>query len=257
MQAEYDSPFFTEFIDTDDANLTSLDHHNADHHNADIPLIDKLHQLYPNKLDHMKLLVNMYKFCFTNKAKTKPNEEKTTSDIVDEIANTPISLNLGNMMKEQADELKRQMFDEKMFPKKIAVIPAFIDAAFIYYIWSYDQNAPILKLPNTVMKYQMLLQAVNSQPDAINMAFLECLTNPFITDLRIESPPFLMRSELTKAEIKEKIENVVKPICKTIINGLLKLEKNNTVITTLSAGVEEISVAEVSVEESRDNNLEF
>lgn len=249
MQNEYDSPFFTEFIDSSDSlDTTHLHETNLSETNRDdIPLIEKLRQLYPNKLDHMKLLVNMYKFCFTNKAKTKPNDDKTINDVVDEISNTPISLNLSNMMKEQADEIKRQMFDEKMLPKKIATVPAFIDAAFIYYIWSYDPNAPILKLPNTVMKYKMILQAISSQPDDINTAFLECLTNPFITDMRIESPPFLMRSELTKAEIKEKLESVVKPVCKTIINGLLKLEKNNTVITTLSS----------NVEISRDDNLEF
>lgn len=212
-----DSPYFT------GASLTSAQEPNPEQFYSE-STITKLKKMFPDKLSHMKVLLTSYKFCFPSKKVNKPIVEKTEQEVLEELTNTKISLDIGDMIQEQSDAIKNYYIEEKLFSKRVAEIPVFIDFAYLYYVWCYDSEAPIHKLPNSIFKFNMLSSALGVSQDKLNNAFAQCIENPFIRDLRIEKPPFTMRTDLSKDEIRKKINEIVKPVCKEILNGLFAME---------------------------------
>lgn len=212
-----DSPYFT------GASLTSAQEPTPEQFYSE-STITKLKKMFPDKLSHMKVLLTSYKFCFPSKKVNKPIVEKTEQEVLEELTNTKISLDIGDMIQEQSDAIKNYYIEEKLFSKRVAEIPVFIDFAYLYYVWCYDSEAPIHKLPNSIFKFNMLSSALGVSQDKLNNAFAQCIENPFIRDLRIEKPPFTMRTDLSKDEIRKKINEIVKPVCKEILNGLFAME---------------------------------
>jgi hypothetical protein len=175
----------------------------------------------------------------------KPIFEKSESDIIDEIHNTPITLDLGKSIKEESDRINNFYAEEAKLSKRIATIPALIDFAYLYYVWNYDKEAPVHKLPMTIFKFNMITEAMQAPKDELNECFAQCIENYFIRDVRIENPPFMLRTELSPAEIKEKIKIIIEPLCKDIMNKLLS---KNTSTSTLKT--------EIPRAEQRPDNLQ-
>jgi hypothetical protein len=78
----------------------------------------------------------------------------------------------------------------------------------------------------TILKFNLISDALQAPNDALNAYFAQCIENYFIRDVRIEQPPFMVRTDLSHDEIKEKINMIVKPVCKEILNGLFALDKS-------------------------------
>ncbi len=219
MSAEIESPYFT-----DDEQDVNSDNPPAEQFYKE-STIEQLKKMFPNKVFHMKTLMKLYSYCFPKNNIATPIFEKTEEDALNDIQNTPISLDLGNMIQEQTDAIQKFYADEQLFTKRVANIPMFIDFAYLYYAWCYDKEAPIHRLPMSILKFNMISTALGAPDNDLNAAFAQCIENYFIRDLRIEQPPFMIRTDLTHKEVREKIDLIVKPVCREILNGLFALEK--------------------------------
>jgi hypothetical protein len=85
----------------------------------------------------------------------------------------------------------------------------------------------------TMLKFNIISDALNTSNDDLNKYFVQCIEDPFIRDIRIEQPPFMLRTDLSATEIQEKINTIVQPICKDILNGLFKLDKSKRKVVSL------------------------
>ncbi len=189
----------------------------------------KLKKFLPTSKKHMSILLDLYKFCFELHSIGK---EKTTDEVVEEIASLGSNLDIGKIFAKQLEELKKQELDRRLFGKRIEQIPNFIKYAYTYYVWHLDNTAPICRLPTTLTKYRLISKVLNesnteevseSTNTTLEQLFEELITDKFIADLRVEQPPFLIRTDLQPEEIKQKIETTVKPLCKKVLAALLKL----------------------------------
>ncbi len=221
MSIEIESPYFT----GEDTEVKSTDPLAEQFYREST--IVQLKKMFPDKTSHMKTLMRLYEFCFSKKNITTPVIEKTEGDVLDDITKSPISLDISAMIQEQTDSIKKFYIEEQLFSKRVSGIPMFIDFAYLYYAWCYDKEAPIHKLPMSILKFNMISDALCAPDDDLNAAFAQCIENHFIRDLRIEKPPFMIRTDLNNEEIRDKIELLVKPVCKEILNGLFALDKTN------------------------------
>jgi hypothetical protein len=120
--------------------------------------------------------------------------------------------------------LSSLMNEEKYYHARVESIPLFINDAFSYLIKKLDSEAPIKELPNNMMKYNLICGVVGiKQSDEIYKLFRQCINDEFIIDLRIMFPPYYSRSTLTKKEIETKIKEVIEPMCKRILELLIKM----------------------------------
>ncbi len=95
------------------------------------------------------------------------------------------------------------------------------------------------------------MDALNTPHDDLHAYFLQCIENHYIRDIRVEHPPYMMRTELSPSEVREKIKLLIKPVAKEILNGLFKLDKSKRKVRDVSqSGAPEIAVA-------REDNLEM
>ncbi len=179
--------------------------------------LEMLRTLFPDKQQHMQSLLKIYKLCFPKII--KPIFKKTTEDIIRDIKNSQGS----SIMKEQKKALLMHANEEKILKTQIQNIPIFADFAFIYFIWCYDKDAPIHQLPLTGLRFNMIVDAIHADRN-ISQLFSKCINDSFIKDLRNEKPPFLLRTQMATPEIQEKINAVVKPLFKSILNELIKLD---------------------------------
>mgnify|MGYP001585410748 CR=1 FL=1 len=203
-------------------NIMDSPYFTGDENNQE-PILQTLKKMFPSREVHIKFLINMYKFCFPKKNYTL--FEKTNSELVEDIQTTPITLNCSADIQEQTEALKKCYDEEKLFIKRLNNIPVFIDFAYLYYIWYYDSTAPIYKLPATLLKFNMIKNALEKTNADIDSAFICCIENELIRDLRIIQPPYMMRTELSMKDVNNKILCTIEPKCKYILNELLSLEK--------------------------------
>jgi hypothetical protein len=209
------SPFF------DDYNETKPEQFYTDN------IAEKIKNLFPSRKIHIETLLKMYKFIF--KADKKAIWEKTEAELKDDILSTSYSLDISKILEQQLLEIKQYEKQKELFGKRLSAIPIFIDFAYLFYVQHYDTSAPVHKLPTYLNKYKMIAYCLKAPLDNdLYACFEQCIENNFISDLRIENPPFYLRTELSEKEIKEKIELIVKPLCKDILAQLLKIYQKET-----------------------------
>ena len=176
-------------------------------------VIDKIKKMFPNKNKHMQTLIKLYKFIFRKEEKTFIN--KTEEELLSEIMDASLSLE-----KLQTDSnFLNQYKKNNLFEEKIKRIPVFIDFAYLYYIQHIDSEAPIHKLPMTQLKYKLIMNALHIPKNDLYACFEQCIDNKFIADLRIEVPPFYLRTDMPEKEIKEKIKLIVEPLFNDILKS--------------------------------------
>lgn len=180
-----------------------------------------IEELFPNKKQHMNTLFKLYKFIFQKYEKTI--WDKNNKDVIDDIANTSFSLNFTQLMEEQSKNAYKQLFKSKTLHKRIEAIPAYIDFAYLYYLRYLDSSAPIHKLPTTKFKYKLLMYSLGVPYNELHACFEKCIENKFLSELRVETPPFYLRTELSEAQIEEKINTVVQPLCKQLLKLIFEL----------------------------------
>jgi hypothetical protein len=232
-QNEYNSPYFdTDAQDSSIVQDASIVQDTQQEQFYTKPIIDKIKELFPDRKTHLDKLVSMYKNIFLETKKM--TWEKSQKEVTDEILTTGFSLNIGKILEEQMEQIKKHEEQEKTFNSRISAIPIFIDFAYLFYVQHYDKNAPIHKLPTHILKYKLLTNALRAPIDDLYACFEQCIENSFISDLRIEKPPFYLRTDLSKEELKEKINLIVKPLCKDILTNLLKMYSRENPGTALS-----------------------
>lgn len=190
-------------------------------------ILEKLRELFPDQSTHYKKLAQIYSFCFPKEPVNKPVFEKSDEEVISEIHNTPISLDLGEVLQEQTEDTKKYYMNNELFGRRVANIPVLIDFAYIYYIWRYDKNAPVFELPASILKFNVIASAAQVPDDKLKKYFMTCITDPFIRDLRNERPPFMMRTDMSQDEIKDKIREVVEPLCRKILMGLYEFDMSS------------------------------
>ena len=195
--------------------------------------LSKLKEMFPTKQAHITTLLKLYKFLFPQPMK-KTIWEKSQNELLDEISSTPLSLNMENIIAEHTAEINQILLEDKLLTKKISLIGVFIDCAYLYYVWHFDPEAPIHKLPTGIMKFKLISDAIGAPSDDLSECFIRCMTDSFIKETRIEQPPYMLRTELTSAEIREKLHQTVKPIFKNILDEIFKLEDKKVTVTHLS-----------------------
>ncbi len=214
MDQEIEIPFFSETFD-DTNELASEQFYEE-------TVIEKLKKIFPDKQTHMKMLLKLYTICFPDDKPVKlPLFERPVSGVIEEIKDTAMSLDIEKSIQEETDAIKQFYLEEERLKKRVNSIPVLIDFAYLYYVWLYDSTAPIHKMPMTMLKFNLISDALNSPQNALHANFKHCIENYFIRDIRIEKPPFMMRTEMSPTEIKDNINTIVKPICKEILKDLL------------------------------------
>lgn len=185
--------------------------------------IQHMKELIPTKKKHIEYLLNTYKYCFPNND-VKFQNEYNEDVLINDIRNTSTT-NLQELISNEVEKSRKQIDHDIKFFSRIAKIPIFIDLAFVYFIWQYDANAPVWKLPN-LFKFHLISDVLNTKHTKLYEYFMECITNPFMKELMCEEPPLQMRTELSEKDIENKINEEVKPLCKKILKEILT-EKNN------------------------------
>jgi hypothetical protein len=206
---EYSSPFFD--IKNDDSNELS----------------EKIKSLFPSRKVHIDTLLKLYKFIFSGNKKAI--WEKTEEELKDDILNTSYSLDISKILEQHLLEIKQFEKQKENFNKRLSAIPVFIDFAYLFYVQHYDVSAPVYKLPAYLNKYKMITYCLKAPiNDDLYACFEQCIENNFLSELRVENPPFYLTTDLSEKEIKEKIELIVKPLCKDILTQLLKMYQKET-----------------------------
>jgi hypothetical protein len=181
--------------------------------------ISKIKKMFPDKNKHMQTLIKLYKYIF--KKEEKSFIDKTDEDLLSEISDA--SLSLDNLQSK--NNFLEQYKKCNLFEEKIKRIPVFIDFAYLYYIQHIDPEAPIHKLPMTLLKYKLIMSSLRIPANDLYACFEQCIENKFIIDIRNEIPPFYLRTDMPENEIKKKIKLLIEPLFKDILKYLLEIHK--------------------------------
>lgn len=184
----------------------------------------KLKKMYKSREKLLKTIIKLYKYIFKKPA--KPLWEKTKDELSS--LDTGFTLNLQSIIKESYDQIHTIEGSEKIIQTKTEFLPVMLDFCYIYYIHYFDDNAPFHKLPTTVFKYNLIVNTLraNGNPlyDEINKTFKKILESNLFTQMRMETPPFYLRTHLSPGQIEDDIQEIIKPVCKKLMDNLLKLK---------------------------------
>jgi hypothetical protein len=191
----------------------------------DEPTIKHIEKMFPNRKAHLDTLFRIYKFIAAAVSKKKKNiPEKTKEDVLADIMDSKYSLDMEAIAASTQKELIDNLKQNGLFHKQIAAVPVFIDFAYMYYVQHFDREAPIHKLPMFLPKYRMIMATLKAPCDDLFVSFENCIENRIIMDMRVEIPPYHLRTDLTDGEIREKLKIVVVPALKDILEMCLKLD---------------------------------
>lgn len=232
----------TQQIETSESNPQTIKN------SQDVDIIKSFKEMFPDRETHLKTLFQIYKAIAIDDKKQmwEMNEE----DLLNELAKKE-SFQLKNDLDQQSDDIKKYVFKNVVFHKKVSSVPVFIDFAYMYYITYFDHNAPICRLPKNMLKYKLFAQMLNIPKDNLYNCFEQCIENEFFKELRIEEPPFYLRTELTEDEIKKKFRNLVLPLLKEILGYLVRLGKPKPSTQVISINNSDTKPLQ------RDDNLEI
>jgi hypothetical protein len=184
---------------------------------------EKTELLFTDRKKHLNILIKLYKSIFKS---AKAIWDKTQADVTNDILHSGYSLDFSNIIETSKRDILAAQNVTKIFHKQLSFIPVFLDFAYIYYVRHFDKFAPVHKLPTFLTKYKLIMAAVKAPIDDLYVYFEQCLSNKFITELRIEIPPYHMRTMLTEDKIREKIKIHVEPLFKEILRLLIKLDNS-------------------------------
>jgi hypothetical protein len=176
---------------------------------------------------HVKKLLNMYRVI--SKKLPIATYEKSESEAYAEAFATDIST--FSFINDSEKQIKNVVLREYHFKSQIIYIPVFLDAALLYFMRKATDIILFYKLPFDMLEFNLLAE-VYQMPVGLAAEFRKFITEGFLRDVRTEEPPFLLTTQLTSAEIINKMPEVAAGF-KNILNKLLtheemgKFEKNN------------------------------
>jgi hypothetical protein len=189
-------------------------------------ILVSIKNMFPDRSSHLKSLVSIYRFInAVNVSSGKALYEKTKADLISDVMDASYSIDVEKMLAEHDKDTVLQLKKDRVLYKQVAAIPAFLDFAYIYYVQHYNNSAPIYKLPVFLQKLKLIMTALKAPYDKLAVCFEQCIENKTISSMRIETPPYHMRIDLTKEQIREQIRQEVLPVLKNILNLCLKLDK--------------------------------
>jgi len=197
--------------------------------------LDQLKEMYKDRKKILDSIISMYKYIFTDEK--KQIWEKTAKDVQDDIMSAKYNLDLDRIVKESYAEILNAEQAATLFNKKLGMIPALLDFCYVYYVTHFSEDAPFYKLTETKIKYRLIINRLhaygNETYNKINDIFEKILDSQLLREMRVESPPFHLMTDLSIKELKEKMEMEIKPILKDLLNNLLLLKKpeKNDMIT--------------------------
>jgi hypothetical protein len=176
---------------------------------------------------HVKKLLNMYRV--VSKKLPIATYEKSESEAYAEAFATDIST--FSFVNDSEKQIKNVALREYYFKLQLIYIPVFLDAALLYFMRKATDIILFYKLPFDMLEFNLLAE-VYQMPVGLAAEFRKFITEGFLRDIRTEEPPFLLTTQLTSAEIINKMPEVAAGF-KNILNKLLtheemgKFEKNN------------------------------
>jgi len=176
---------------------------------------------------HVKKLLNMYKV--VSKKLPIATYEKTESEAYAEAFATDIST--FSFINDSEKQIKNVALREYYFKLQLIYIPVFLDAALLYFMRKATDTVLFYKLPFDMLEFNLLAE-VYQMPAGLAAEFRKFITEGFLRDVRTEEPPFLLTTQLTSAEIINKMPEVATGF-KNILNKLLtheemgRFDKNN------------------------------
>jgi hypothetical protein len=191
----------------------------------------KLKKMYKSRENLLCTILSMTKFISTSTAKHVHKtlvKSKATKDMIH------LNESLTSFILNQQDEITSIQDYGLIVQEKLKLLPVLIDFCYVYYVHSFDDNAPFHKLPMTVAKLRMILSALHAYGNhyaQVNSIFELIIENQILTDMRIETPPYYMRTDLTDKEIEEKLNLLVIPAIKDLLKELIYLDPKKKDIT--------------------------
>lgn len=184
-------------------------------------IADKLKKMYGTRKHLLTTIIKMYKFMESEQ------ELLSKSDIQDDVAEAKFDLNIDRFIKESYAEILNTENKNLFVNNKVKMLPAYLDFCYLYYVHSFDDNAPFYNLPKSVFKYRVINSTLHV-PDEdlyanINNCFEDIINTPIISDMCREIPPYYMRTELSTDEIDIQLREVILPKCKKILSELIKI----------------------------------
>lgn len=178
---------------------------------------ETLKNMYKNRKHLFNSCLRMYKFLLLDTNKLTENFSKKNVQKIDEIINMKIinGINYNDITTISLE------YKQKIIYKKVDIIPVIFDFLYIYYIHYFDNNAPFHKLPMTTAKLNLIFNAIHCEKyQEINELFEDVIDNKIINTMR-QQPPFYLTTDMSLNEIDEKINLLIIPIIKSIMDRLL------------------------------------
>ena len=170
---------------------------------------------------HAKKLLRMFKII--NDPLPVITQDKTEAQAWAEAHATDIST--FKFIDESAKEIKNSVLREYKFKAKIIYIPVFLDAAWLYFMRQASDTVIFYKLTSDELEFNLQTSIYNMPVNLAN-EFRKFITPGFLRDVRQETPPFLLTTDLTNAEVINRLPDVAHA-CKAILNLLLGMTQKN------------------------------
>jgi hypothetical protein len=180
-----------------------------------------------NKNALSKAIIHMYKF-LTSK-EFKPVYDKSQTEIMEEIMETNISLDtdlgkkdnlLESFVKRCQKESEEIQKANHQFERKLRMFPAFCDYCFSYYIILHG-IIEFRHIPASLAAFEFITARFATKH--IKEQFLTLMKESIFSDLQIEEPPYLLRTEMELKDVKEHFNNLMKKM-KLLVCDLIKLD---------------------------------
>lgn len=211
-----------------------------------------MEELYKDRKRIINTITSMYKFIFSSEK--KQIWEKSANDIQDDVMSAKYNLDLDKIVKESYADILNAESRTKLIQKKTQMIPALLDFCYVYYVKFYNGEAPFYKVPMSKLKLRFILSTLKANNETINGLFEKIIEDKFLAELRQEIPPYYLRTELSIDEIKEKLENDAKPICKQLLEQLYRLPDVDAVNTTAD---NDVAVNNIDNADTTDTNFKI
>lgn len=185
----------------------------------DNKIAELLFNEYGDRDRFLKAIIRLYKYIKSDEK--KQTWEKTEKELIEDITTANFVIDVESLSKNIQKQMNIIESYDSIIGKKIEAFNVFTDFCYIYHIQEYDMHTPFHKLPMNVLKYNMISACLKMKENDTTSIFHDIIKNKFLSDLRQE-PPFMMRTEMNNEEIKQKLDLLVKPLCKDLLNSLLR-----------------------------------
>lgn len=178
-------------------------------------------QLYQDLPQMLKAIYRLFKV--VQRKTVMPIHLKDPNDVYKEVASMKeLNFNFTDAIKESfASSLKNPL---SLIRRKLDSLPILLDFIYSYYLRMFHLDFPVYKIPQTLDKFKYHKTILNLNDEKfkdINEKFELLINDEFLNDIRVNMPPYHMRTQLPIATIENTIEEII-PTIKSIIEFITK-----------------------------------